>query len=591
MDEINSIGKDKGSKILRNGIIIMTVLIILILLLFVFLYFCTDTLKTNKQLFFKYASQLIETEGAKSENNIQAFYNKKQEMPYENEGKFDFTIDLEEETNEQIDIANDFVINFSGKNDKANKKTEQNIELKYSDDVSWPLIYRQDGDVYGIQTDYVSSQYVAVENNNLKEFAEKIGISDTSDIPDKIEFTNEMANIEYSPEELKEIKERYVSILENQLREDQFQNQKNEDGSISYILTMTNEELKNLLIAILNELKTDEVVLNKINDILLKINTESEDNIIETEDIEAIIQDLQKLETEEGQMQLIVTKKDSSLISMEFKQNDNIIQLTKNDQGDNVNYTITINVKFDTGLSATDKIGAKIYFSVGYSGLNELNNVKENYELEIEALTNDEEQAGKYTYQFENTVNFVDSIDIEGLNEENAMILNNYESEQIQNFIGQLTQRIVDVNTEQMQSIGFEYGNPMILMIPTTLENVLLTSNVNEVIVESDISETEKRTSNEIVLKYEGDVKGSMVKSLLSEVSRSNNNNDNESQVIVEFAGIGLIKNEELSLARDYVVMTNTYNVSVEYDDNHRVNKVIITGEFEGLSNNNNTSE
>ena len=587
MDEINSIGKDKGSKILRNGIIIMTVLIIFILLLFVFLYFCTDTLKTNKQLFFKYASQLIETEGAKSENNIQAFYNKKQEMPYENEGKFDFTIDLEEETNEQIDIANDFVINFSGKNDKANKKAEQNIELKYSDDVSWPLIYRQDGDVYGIQTDYVSSQYVAVENNNLKEFAEKIGISDTSNIPDKIEFTKEMANIEYSPEELKEIKERYVSILENQLREDQFQNKKNEDGLISYILTMTNEELKNLLIAILNELKTDEVVLNKINDILLKINTESEDNMLETEDIEAIIQDLQKLETEEGQMQLIVTKKDSSLISMEFEQNDNIIQLTKNDQGDNVNYTITVNVK----LSAIDKIGAKIYFSVAYSGLNELNNVKENYELGIEALTNDEEQVGKYTYQFENTVNFVDSIDIEGLNEENAMILNNYESEQIQNFIGQLTQRIVDVNTEQMQSIGFEYGNPMILMIPTTLENVLLTSNVNEVIVESDISETEKRTSNEIVLKYEGDVKGSMVKSLLSEVSRSNNNNDNESQVIVEFAGIGLIKNEELSLARDYVVMTNTYNVSVEYDDNHRVNKVIITGEFEGLSNNNNTSE
>ena len=477
MKEINSIGEDKGSKILRNSIIIMTILIILILVLFVILYFCTDLLKTNKQLFFKYATQLIETEGGKSGGNLQAFYNKKQEKPYENEGKFDFTIDLGEETNEQIDIANNFVINFSGKNDKTNKKVEQNIELRYSDDVSWPLIYRQDGDVYGIQTDKVSSQYVAVENNNLKEFAEKIGISDTSSIPDKIEFTKEMANIGFTPEDLKEIKERYVSVLESQLREDQFQNQKNEDGSTSYILTMTNEELKNLLIAILNELKTDEVVLSKVNDILLNLDPESEDNIIETEDIEATIQNLQEVETEEGQIQLVVTKKDASLISMEFKQNDNSIQLTKNDQGDNVNYTITVNVKFDTGISAIDKIGVKIYFSVGYSGLNELNNVKENYELGIEALTNDEEQAGKYTYQFENTVNFVDSVDIESLNEENAMILNNYESEQIQNFIGQLTQRIVDVNTEQMQSIGFEYGNPMILMIPTTLGNVLLTSN------------------------------------------------------------------------------------------------------------------
>ena len=270
MNEINSVGKNKGTKLLRNGIIIISILIVLLLVVFVVLYFCTDLLKSDKQLFFKYASQLVETEGGFVENNIEAFYNKKQQMPYENEGKFDFTVDLGNNTNEQIDIANDFVVNFSGKTDKTNNKAEQNIELKYSDDVSWPLIYRHDGDIYGIQTDYVSSKYVAVENNNLKEFAGKVGMTDTSDVPEKIEVPENTTSFEYTEEEKQTVQEKYITILENQFRNDQFQAERNEDGTIRYILTMTNEELKNLVIALLNELKTDDVNLGKIKNIINK---------------------------------------------------------------------------------------------------------------------------------------------------------------------------------------------------------------------------------------------------------------------------------------------------------------------------------
>ena len=580
MNEINSVGKNKGTKLLRNGIIIISILIVLLLVVFVVLYFCTDLLKSDKQLFFKYASQLVETEGGFVENNIEVFYNKKQQMPYENEGKFDFTVDLGNNTNEQIDIANDFVVNFSGKTDKTNNKAEQNIELKYSDDVSWPLIYRHDGDIYGIQTDYVSSKYVAVENNNLKEFAGKVGMTDTSDVPEKIEVPENTTSFEYTEEEKQTVQEKYITILENQFRDDQFQAERNEDGTIRYILTMTNEELKNLVIALLNELKTDDVTLGKINNILSEQDLYT-NNTIEAEDIDSIIESLQEGNTEEGEVQFIVVQKNSKLVSISLNQNDNNIQLTKNNQEDSVNYSISVNFKFDTGLSRIGTIGGTVYFSANYSGLNELNTVKENYELGIAVQDNNGQQVGKYTYQFENNVNFVDSVNIDGLNEENAMILNNYEEESIQNFMTQLGERISNVNAEQMEKIGFNYGNPMILMIPTSLGNVLLAQNLDSTISESNIENSEVQTFNNLFLKYEGNQRGTLVKSLIQEIENSNDNN--ESQVELEFSGLGLIRNEDLALAGEYIDNSNTYEISFEYDDTGRINKVVIAGEFNGL--------
>ena len=580
MNEINSVGKNKGTKLLRNGIIIISILIVLLLVVFVVLYFCTDLLKSDKQLFFKYASQLVETEGGFVENNIEAFYNKKQQMPYENEGKFDFTVDLGNNTNEQIDIANDFVVNFSGKTDKTNNKAEQNIELKYSDDVSWPLIYRHDGDIYGIQTDYVSSKYVAVENNNLKEFAGKVGMTDTSDVPEKIEVPENTTSFEYTEEEKQTVQEKYITILENQFRDDQFQAERNEDGTIRYILTMTNEELKNLVIALLNELKTDDVTLGKINNILSEQDLYT-NNTIEAEDIDSIIESLQEGNTEEGEVQFIVAQKNSKLVSISLNQNDNNIQLTKNNQEDSVNYSISVNFKFDTGLSRIGTIGGTVYFSANYSGLNELNTVKENYELGIAVQDNNGQQVGKYTYQFENNVNFVDSVNIDGLNEENAMILNNYEEESIQNFMTQLGERISNVNAEQMEKIGFNYGNPMILMIPTSLGNVLLAQNLDSTISESNMENSEVQTFNNLFLKYEGNQRGTLVKSLIQEIENSNDNN--ESQVELEFSGLGLIRNEDLALAGEYIDNSNTYEISFEYDDTGRINKVVIAGEFNGL--------
>ena len=582
MKEINSVGKSKGSKLLRNSIIIVLVLIVILLVVFAILYFCTDLLKSNKELFFKYAAQLGETEDGFVEGNIESFNNKKLQTPYKNKGKFDFSVDLGDATNDQVDIANDFCINFSGKTDKPNQKAEQNIELDYSDDVNWPLIYRHDGDIYGIQTDYVSSKYVAIENTNLKDLAEKMGISDTSEIPNKIEIPEDTSSFEYTEEEMKTVKEKYLGTLNNQLRYDQFQSEKSDNGTIKYTLTMTNEELKNLAIALLNELKTDNITLGKINDLLAEQDLYTEKKSIDSDDIDSIIKDIQDEKTQEGQVQLIVTQKDSKLTSISINQNGSSIELNKTNQDNNVNYMLSININDDTALSSIGTVEWTMYFSANYSGLSELSNVGENYELGLEITNNEnQEENVKYVYQYENNIEFVDSVNIEGFDDDNAMILNNYEAEPIQNFMGQLAQRITDVNTNQMQELGFNYGNPMLFMIPTIPLMINTMNLATQSINQSDVSEAELQAFNSQITKYQGEQRGTIIKSMIQEINSINASGDN--QVEIEFNGIGTVTDEDASIYIQFFIDNeNTYTVTIEYDDSGRANKVIVDGDFKG---------
>ena len=63
-----------------------------------------------------------------------------------------------------------------------------------------PISYRQSSQLYGLQSKYIGSKYIAVENNNLKDLAEKLGI-DSSEIPDKIELEQSATTLEFTQEE------------------------------------------------------------------------------------------------------------------------------------------------------------------------------------------------------------------------------------------------------------------------------------------------------------------------------------------------------------------------------------------------------
>jgi len=122
----------------------------------------------------------------------------------------------------------------------------------------------------------------------------------------------------------------------------------------------------------------------------------------------------------------------------------------------------------------------KVALSAKYVGLQAGQNITENYQLALES------DQIKYEYQYNNNVQFTDSVAIEEFSEDNSMILNNYEEEQVASFMQAVQQRIEEVNKKQMEELGLEEDeNPLQYVIPQLGENfstlkAINTSNINE---------------------------------------------------------------------------------------------------------------
>ena len=575
MKDLNSVGNNKnskGTKIIRNVIIILLVLIIVLGGIFAYLYFCTDIFKTDKQLFFKYASQIVASENGFIDNNVTNYYEKQTNTPFENNGRISINLEDNSSTasisSEVLDIVNGFNIEFSGATDKTNNKAEQNININYTEDVSLPITYRHDGDTYGLQTDDVSQKFVAVENNNLKEFMENLGVTDTSNIPDRIEKPQAFENLIYTEEEKETVKQKYMTVFNEQLQDEQFAKQKNEDGTYSYTLTIQNEQIRNLIVALLTELQNDDITLGKINSVV----TEYDLATIEPEDISSIISDLQDSVVEEGEFVITITQRDSALNSITVENGIQKLAIQKQNQDENLVYSLGME-NLDEGESQIN-----LNFNITLSGLNEMQNVQEKYEYVVESFENSE-SITKIAISFENTSNFVDSIDIEGLSDDNAMILNDYEPEQLQTFMGLLVQRISDIYTDYEEQLKVP------LPILSTVTQIFMIKQASEVIDDSNIDETAARSFNNMFSSYEGTSSGTMVKSLIQTITAQNNDSDNgNSKIEIEYEGLQNLDDQYIygDAGLDYIINREEYEVRFEYDeDTGKINKAIISGQFQ----------
>ena len=58
---------------------------------------------------------------------------------------------------------------------------------------------------------------------------------------------------------------KYIVPMYEGLAEDKFSKVENSDGSVRYVLTLTNAELKSIFVNMLQTLSTDTMMINKIN--------------------------------------------------------------------------------------------------------------------------------------------------------------------------------------------------------------------------------------------------------------------------------------------------------------------------------------
>ena len=267
-------------------------------------------------------------------------------------------------------------------------------------------------------------------------------------------------------------------------------------------MTLTYQELNDLEIVLLENLKNDQQLLSNINEMFSTNLTSA--------DIDNIIVELNEdTNNQNDSIDIILYTSNNSLSKIEIKDNDNSFIIEKNSDDENLKYSITL---------ANIEDNENIVFTMEYKGLNSLQNIEETYTLELNIMNsktknietsyqdenestdnelnseedinaelentntsneedtniengsesseiesnntniseNDNEETQKiaYKYQLNNKVNFVETANIEELTNRNAIILSEYDQSQVDNLMSSIIERITQVNKEQMEELG-----------------------------------------------------------------------------------------------------------------------------------------
>lgn len=555
------------TKVLSKVIISLVIVILILGGILAYLYFFTDVFKSNSQLFFKYLGQVVEKDGFIDEKLIN-YTKKKQESKYEDNGKFYVEMNMNELDEDLVKGVNNFNIQFSGTVDNIEKETQQDIFLNYSDDVNFPIKYKYANETVALQTDYVSNKYIGIKNEGLKEFAQSLGIEDLENIPDKIEISEQIDDISFTDEEKQQIFNNYKVLFENRFKEEQFKRSE-ENGTINYSLTISNQELKNFIITFLETLKNDSIIIPKIEEKLKEIDSEYDEQESIQEVIQNLIDEMNQEEIEEGNITIIVSQLNKKLSGITIKNDEFEGKIAKIQEQNELIYTFEMNIK-----DIETEESMKTLLTANFIGLEQMESIKETYQLGISINEDSQEQTVKYT--LENTNTFNDDINIEDFNEEEIEILNNYNGTQISNLLTAIVERIIEVNNEQMEEIGFsDYGNPIIYSNPVGLNAAIMANNFVDSMEESqnEMSSLEKSTFNNKFIKYEGIQRGTTVKVLINEIIASNLQDSNS----VRVSGDIQTGNDDTDLSTQDIDSSSTYNVEIKYDLDGYVNEIVIT--------------
>lgn len=480
-------GNDKKKKIILISSIGVVVLIVILLLI---LFLATDIFKSPQQLFYKYLPQNMQLFDMMSSNLATSHDQKMKKTAYTSNGEIAVTYEMGSGESQESDNSSEiFKVITEGKVDNQNQKQYNKVTLTKNNKELLAVKYLRNGDLYALGSDEIVTKYVAVENNNLKDFATQLGYQEVSQIPNKLEENYNLdALIQLTEEEKEYISKNYGSLIVKNINKNQFTKTKNVNLTVDgqtyqaqkYILTLTSQEIKDLTIKILQQLQKDEQTLNIL---LSKYNMLAQNQEVTIEVLKQKIQELeQSISTEQianVQIKISLYVSDNKLIKTDIAVGENLISV----QYSNSTRESKIMIKnessaiqgFNTVELKKSENDEQYVLSVIISNSNDtqntitfqtskVGNVNSNTIRNLTILTVNA-QNSIYTIKYSANINFENNIEIEELNQDNSITLNTYSSEELQNLITAIMDRTKQVWSEKMQLLGSE-GE-----VSTSLEN------------------------------------------------------------------------------------------------------------------------
>lgn len=605
------------------AIAIPVIIVMIIITTGILLYLNTDMFKSNKTLFLKYLGENSENLKAIQDVFESSEYEKKlQDNKYTEttEIKANYTNNLQTTSEDTSNSINKAKIIIKGQKDQPNKYCYKDFKLIKEEDSTISegnqnndensnstnneqgiaeIEYIQNNNNYGVRFSDLFKQYLLVENNNLKELFEKIGYSEQQlgNIPNSFEIDKmTLEDIKFTEEELNNIKERYVNIVSKNVTDKNFEKKSKQiisinDKNIStnaYILNITNEQLNNLYINLLEDLKQDDIILNKIEKIqekisLIKINSSESLNLKEKfiENIDSTIEKINKTNIGSQETKIIVYENEGKTIRMTVQGKDYEINFDFLQEQEENEFVITIKKEdIETQKLEINKNneGLKIYIQNN----NTENPIKISFEQNKNETNTNSSNDSSIKYEIKNSkievnikqkTNIVDNFENQNvLNDQNSIELNKLEKEQLNAVLNQVTNAL----QQKTDSISQEIKGEDIQELLKTLGIIK-----NEQKIEGgEITETEKNRfnskfeilagenlDNENVLKVVEGLKENVLKAQVGsnqeikvEVNKDSNNEE-----------VGRALEEYIKEKED-----TKYNVTIEHDENTGLVKYVI---------------
>ena len=580
----------------KKIITIVVILVVLILLTIIgtciALYINTDMFKTSKVLFAKYLGQ--NSDNLMSLENIiqKTQYDSMQDKsPYNKniEADIKYTEDIGTSEENNKNSVNNLKVFISQENDN-NGYDYRNVKLLKSGEQVAQIEYMKSEGECGIKFSDLFNQYIITESDDLKEIFIKMGYTedDVKNIPKNLNFEQDFLDeIKLSEGELLNLQEKYVKIVEGNIIEENFSRQKNQIVTINnqnynanaYILTLTKEQLNSIYVELLETIKQDDIILNKIDLLQNKIDEMELTYNLKEELIKNIDLTIQKIK------QNNIGVDETKIIVYESNGITLRTRVETKDYQTNIDYLELNGTYFAEILVSNEKV-EKYKVTLNYSSNNLLFRIQDNSKTaSLEFTRIDEVKENSANRQYNLSYSIDDKKIVANIKEEIEL------SENIENIQKFTEENSVNANSlddetkaKIKESIDGKIEETKEKIVYQDIEKMLKDTKIVQdftILDSNGITDTERNrfNSNFELLKGEN-LSG---ENILQTINSIKNNIEDMEIVSGTKLKIGIVRNG----GNDEVITTLTnffeentrksYNVSLEYDENGLVNELILT--------------
>ena len=582
-------------KKLKIIIILLIVAMFLIAIIGGILYFTTDLLKSKEALFKKYLFQNVQNiatvfDVSTGEKYIDYIRNN----DYTENTEINFSY-LENE-NDQEEI---YKITTEGISNNSENAFYENIKASYGNEELANIELLRQNEVYGLRLSNLVQQFVSIENATMYYVVSNLGYNGTyfqeKINPDNVNFSG---LFDLSEEEINTLREKYSNAIFSDIDSKSYSSKNNVTITLSnteslenakqYTLTLNKTEVDKIYRKILNEAINDTIILSKLE----KIDNEIKEFGIIVPEGESLKERYTK-KLQEIYDSIEYTGQNSQMITFNVYQYKGTTYRTsmKTDAGE---YIIDLNNKNGTELSyKTIKLtpeGENVtLYTLGKQadGLRHIayEDNDKSYDISLKTVSDENKitEAGSFLYKsksinqikidLQTVFDFSNKKQIERKFEENNnILLNNFESDTIENIFVSLNNRIIKQIEDKKAIINTKLLNNISIWIDkkeTERKNIEL----------NNLELKKQRFNNKFVL-YEGENTDIATVTKLLKTAGKNMTNfeviDGRHIKILIQSGV---KNDEKAeqIINALSSQKYTYNIKMEYNEEGYINAIDIS--------------